>query len=60
MIKVILWDIDATLLDFLAAEEAAINSCFAKHGLGTCTEEMLSRYTVKCWNEEKCLKQTFW
>ena len=46
MIKVILWDIDATLLDFLAAEEAAINSCFAKHGLGTCTEEMLSRYTV--------------
>ena len=46
MIKVILWDIDATLLDFLAAEEAAINFCFAKHGLGTCTEEMLSRYTV--------------
>ena len=46
MIKVILWDIDATLLDFLAAEEAAINACFAKHGLGICTEEMLSRYTV--------------
>ena len=46
MIKVILWDIDATLLDFLAAEKAAIRFCFEKHGLGTCTDEMLARYTV--------------
>ena len=46
MIKVILWDIDATLLDFLAAEKAAIRYCFEKHGLGTCTDEMLARYTV--------------
>ena len=46
MIKVILWDIDATILDFLAAEEAAIRFCFQKHGLGECTDEMLSRYTV--------------
>ncbi len=46
MIKVILWDIDATLLDFLAAEKAAIGFCFAKHGLGICTEEMLSRYSA--------------
>ena len=46
MIKVILWDIDATILDFLAAEEAAIRSCFEKHGLGTCSDEMLARYSV--------------
>ena len=46
MIKVILWDIDATLLDFLAAEKAAIDFCFEKFGLGTCTEEMLKRYSV--------------
>ena len=46
MIKVILWDIDATILDFLAAEEAAIRFCFQKHGLGECTDEMLGRYTV--------------
>ena len=46
MIKVILWDVDATLLDFLAAEKAAIRFCFEKHGLGMCTDEMLARYTV--------------
>lgn len=46
MIQVILWDIDATLLDFLAAEEAAIRFCFKKHGLGICTDEMLARYSV--------------
>ena len=33
MIKVILWDIDATLLDFLAAEKAAIRTCFKKYNL---------------------------
>ena len=46
MIKVILWDVDATLLDFLAAEKAAIRFCFEKHELGMCTDEMLARYTV--------------
>lgn len=46
MIKVILWDMDATLLDFLAAEKAAIRFCFKKHGLGECSDEMLARYTV--------------
>lgn len=45
MIKVILWDIDATLLDFQAAEKAAIRFCFEKHGIGECSDEMLSRYT---------------
>ena len=46
MIKVILWDIDATLLDFLAAEKAAIRTCFSKHNLGECTDEMLGRYSI--------------
>lgn len=46
MIKVILWDIDATLLDFLAAEKAAIRYCFEKYGLGECSDEMLGRYSV--------------
>lgn len=45
MIKVILWDMDATLLDFLAAEHAAIKYCFQKHGLGECTDEMIGRYS---------------
>ena len=45
MIKVILWDMDATLLDFLAAEKAAIRTCFKKHGLGECTDEILARYS---------------
>ena len=45
MIKVILWDMDATLLDFLAAERAAMKSCFQKHGLGECTDEMIGRYS---------------
>ena len=45
MIKVILWDIDATLLDFLAAEKAAICFCFEKYGLGKCSDEMLKRYS---------------
>ncbi len=45
MIKVILWDIDGTLLNFEAAEKAAIRQCFLNHGLGECTDEMLGRYT---------------
>ena len=43
MVKVILWDMDATLLDFIAAEKAAIRVCFEKHGLGECTDEMIGR-----------------
>ena len=53
MIKTILWDVDGTLLDFAAAESAAIRRLFAEHGLGDCTEEMLRRYsaTNKRWWE---------
>lgn len=43
--KVILWDIDNTLLDFHAAESVAIRTLFAKHHLGTCTDEMLADYS---------------
>ena len=42
---VLLWDVDGTLLDFLAAERAAIRSLFAEFGLGECTDGMLSRYS---------------
>ena len=38
MIRTILWDIDGTLLDFLAAERAAIRACFARFGLGECSD----------------------
>ena len=41
----ILWDIDGTVLNFLEAEKAAIRKCFEIHGLGTCTDEMLSEYS---------------
>ena len=46
MIKAILWDIDGTLLEFEAAEKVAINQCFASHGMGECTDEMLKRYST--------------
>ena len=42
--KVILWDIDGTLLDFHKAEAAAIRTLFHKFHLGQCTDEMLSAY----------------
>ena len=57
MIKVILWDIDGTLLNFEAAEKAAIRQCFLNHGLGECTDEMLARYTrinKKYWEKLEC------
>ena len=46
MIKVVLWDIDGTLLNFEEAEKTAIRACFASHGLGECSDEMLKRYSV--------------
>jgi len=44
MIKVILWDVDGTLLDFEKAECEAIRTCFRNFGLGECTDEMIGRY----------------
>ena len=43
--KVILWDIDGTLLNFHIAEKTAIRTLFTRFGLGDCTDEMLSRYS---------------
>lgn len=45
MIKVILWDVDGTLLDFKKAEYAAIKKCFEIYGLGECSDEMISNYS---------------
>ena len=46
MIKVILWDIDGTLLDFKKAEKKAIRKCFEIFELGECSDEMIVRYSV--------------
>lgn len=46
MFKVVLWDIDGTLLDFEKAEEAGIRGCFEHYNLGECTDEMLEHYKV--------------
>ena len=46
MIRTVLWDVDGTLLDFSAAEKAAIRAMFAKFGLGKCTDTMLARYSA--------------
>lgn len=52
MIKVILWDIDATLLNFKQAERHAMDKCFSLFGLGECTDELLARYAV--------INQSYW
>lgn len=45
MIDTILWDVDGTLLDFHAAEYAAVKSLFAEFGYGECSDEMIARYS---------------
>ena len=45
MYKILLWDIDGTILDFKASEKNAIRSCFAHFGIGECTDEMIARYS---------------
>ena len=53
-IKVVLWDVDGTLLDFKKAEYAAIKKCFKIFNLGECTDEMIGRYSVinrKYWEK---------
>ena len=48
----LLWDVDGTLLDFKAAEAAAIRTLFARYGLGACPDDMLTRYSA--------INQTYW
>ena len=45
-IRAILWDVDGTLLDFAAAEKAAIQKLFAEFALGECTDAMVARYSA--------------
>ena len=46
MVRAILWDVDGTLLDFAAAEKAAIQRLFEEFGLGECTDDMVARYSA--------------
>lgn len=52
MITTVLWDVDGTLLDFLAAEKAAIQSLFEEYHLGECTDEKIARYSK--------INRTYW
>jgi len=45
MIKVLLWDIDGTILNFKKAEYEAIKQCFKIFSLGDCNDEMIHRYS---------------
>lgn len=52
MISTILWDVDGTLLDFIAAEKAAIKTLFGEFNLGQCSDEMIKRYSE--------INKTYW
>ncbi len=45
MFTTLLWDVDGTLLDFKAAEKAAIADCFEQFGIPPYTPEMIARYS---------------
>ena len=45
MIKILLWDIDGTLLNFEASERDSIRRLFSEYGFGECTDEMLADYS---------------
>jgi len=54
MYKYILWDVDGTVLDFLASEAYAIRFLFKKYGIGECSDEMLALYSginAKYWQK---------
>lgn len=57
-IKILLWDLDGTINDFIAMENYAIKKGFDRMNLGKCTDEMVSRYSqinVSYWEKlEKC------
>ena len=46
MFTTVLWDVDGTLLDFNAAESAAVKALFREFGLGDCTDDMIRRYSA--------------
>ena len=45
MYKYLLWDIDGTVLDFLASEAYAIRTLFKKYNIGECSDENLKLYS---------------
>ncbi len=54
MYKYLLWDIDGTVLDFLASEAYAIRVLFEKYNIGECSDEMLKVYSemnAKYWRK---------
>ncbi len=54
MYKYLLWDIDGTILDFVAAEKCAIKMLFKKYDLGECTDQMIGVYSninTKYWQK---------
>ena len=61
MIKTILWDVDGTLLDFLAAEREAIRTLLRRFDLGECSDEMLQKYSAinkSYWERLECGEMT--
>ena len=58
MIKVILWDLDQTLLDFKKSEFCALKSAFKHFGLDELSEELhlcYSKINEECWRMlERC------
>lgn len=45
MIKTILWDMDGTLLDFLASQYFGMKSTYSHFGLGECSDELIEEYS---------------
>lgn len=45
MYKVLLWDIDGTILDFQASEREGMRACFSHFSLGPLSDEMLKTYS---------------
>ncbi len=43
-IRALLWDIDATILNFEAAEKVALRMGFERMNMGECSDEMIQRY----------------
>lgn len=52
MFKVILWDIDGTVMNFLKAENYAIKKCFAALNICECDDALVEKYSainIKYW-----------
>lgn len=45
MFKIILWDIDGTILDFKAAEKVALKNTISELGIGECNDDQVAVYS---------------